>query len=225
MNDTYGIYCCMGMCHALRFTAFLVGQQAAASPVHLREAARAVAAQRVDAWLRAVAAPPSQPSAPAQTDAQASGNSRPAEVAAIAGRQGGQPSVQDGSEGKQAAAGDSGFGSPAACDLQVASTLALLTAEALCAASDSGSDSQAESSSGSSEMDQGSSAEDGAPPSRAPADSGLPDSAATHADGLAMAEHHWRVSPPPDDLGLQHPLTRVLADLAPGVTPLTRQEV
>ena len=122
--------------------------------------------------------------------------------------------MQDGFDGAQAASGDSDFGSPTACNLQVASTLALLTAEALCAASDSESDSEAESS----EMDEGRSSEEDAPPCTAPADGCVPDSVATHANGLPLAAHNWRVSPPPDDLGLQHPLTRVLSDLAPGAT-------
>ena len=213
-----GIYCCMGMSHALYFTACPVGQQAAASPVHLREAARALAAQRVDAWLRAVAALPPQPSVPAQTNVQACGNSRPAEAAATAGQQGGPPSVCDWPKAAQAAAGDSGFGSPTVCDLQAASTLALLTAEALGAAPDSESDSEADSSSGSSAIDEGSSPEDAAPQPEAPADGCPPDSRATHANGRPVAVHNWCVSPPPEDLGLQHPLTRVLADLAPGVT-------
>ena len=204
------------LCHAVHLTACPVGRQAAASPVHLREAARAVAAQRVDAWLHAVTAPPPQPSAAAQAADQAHGDSRPAEAAAAARQQGARPSVQDGSTSAQAAAGDSGFGSPMACDLQAASTLALLTADVLCAASDSESDSEADSSSGS-EMDEGNRAEDAALHVEAPADGCQPASAATRADVLPVAMHRWRVPPPPDDLGLQHPLTRLLSDLAPGV--------
>jgi hypothetical protein len=150
---------------------FCPGKQAAASPVHLREAARAVAAQRVDQWLGAVVPPVPLPAAHEQTGMQAS-------CGFLLADWHWQPL---------------GFGSPQACELQAASTLALLTAEAMGAASDT---------SISSETDDSDSSEDGASRFGTPAEGCPP--------GLPAA------GAPPQDLGLQFPLTRLLSDLGPG---------
>lgn len=196
---------------------FAAGLQAAASPVHLREVARALTARRVDAWVAAVQPWPEHvasgngASATGTTDAAGASSAR---AAAEAGQQpDSQPTVSaigqlsemagdappaaspagPSTAASPPAASDNelGFGPPMQRDLQAASIFAVLTARAL------------QGHSGGSDGDHDGSADGHGttePSSRAvPA-----------AEGAG-----WHVSPPPEDLGSQHLLTRMLAGLSP----------
>lgn len=195
--------------------------QAAVSPVHLRETARALASQRVTAWMESITPWPAaaaatqavlQASHPGTaTSSTASGNAN----AAAAEQQ--QPQrapvqVKAAAEGAHSAppsmGPDFGFGPLEQADLQAASALAVLTGEALQDARSSGASSSSDGS------DDDMVPADSSPPSSGP--DARSDARPASGPDSPAAGRGWLVSPPPEDLGLQHSLTRVLAALSPG---------